>query len=300
METAKVLGGRHPDGGEIVRTLASPIHGREFVLEEGQTYSPPHVEEISHETMESWVQTSHECRQSGGITLKCDSPKELTLGFVHHPEKGPSTHHRIRLRDIKAKPLSEEVAALIGMSTTSFREALEGKRCPVTGEDLRHHFSPEDLEALGEAMMHSELLECAYSPSGRIEALPRDTPQGIEKRAEEFRVRQEALGLWIERSEGKIPEGWGRFVLPYDCAGFGVEGDHILNICGAFVRRGAHTLFRVFEDGTWDELQLACSWRKVNSGKQADFDAAVAVVGGLSSTTRPPPSYKVEDVPLTG
>jgi len=247
---------------------------RILVGTESTPYTPPKIVEIFHNTTHDFMIQNHVCRNAGGEVTRLDNPRKLLLGFLWHQEGKPTEHHLIRFTAIKQHPLSEDVAETLGTTPEDFKRGLSGEigaKCPLTGvvfEDIK--FSPESLAELDETMMWEE-----SGPEGamaRIPVIPElDSQQSAKIQLDRGLNRKIAMETWRRQSEN-IPEGWTRFVLPWDCEVLiAWHSRRKSTSCGVFRRVGSHGFLVAYDDGAW-ESSLGGEHQK---GKLQSFEEAL-------------------------
>lgn len=216
---------------------------------------------VLHKDLESYLEALADCRAGTGDVLSCDNPKNLRIGFVHHPDEGDSFLHEIPLRAIKSTTPSEQVASRLGVKAEDVRGLLstvDGRNFLVTGKPPEPESSPEQDALLAEAMMADFLkAEVLYDEDrlvsvefpdynlGMVSNLVRVA--GLVNPAPHFRE--------FRKRPDWLPEGWSVLRLPEDEDRVGVQEDlSPVGAQGIFARR-ADRLFRAFEDGRWDASQ---------------------------------------------
>ena len=305
----KVFGGRS-DPATPIRTISPACAPSEIVIPEGHQYIPVVVEDSWHETTDSWIRAMLDCRTKEGDVVVYDDPKRRMLGFIHHPDVPgvKSVYHLLSLGKLRTNPATPEALGLLGLDYAVFMKMMGdafGRHRMLIGGDPESPAQGADTEeeqkALKEAMM-CEGITTVSGPNGvefpevRLWKIP-DLGFMEKDRQAEWWKRTEALERWTSGSDW-VPEGWTRFVLPYDADRVGVWGEKTEGeVYGAFLRRGAGIL-RVFESGKWDRLQgFGSSYKVAVSGKCADSESAITAA--LSSgEPRPFLVPVVIDIPL--
>lgn len=283
----EVFGGSS-DPATPPRTVSRAVAPAEMVVPEDHQYTPVVVEELWHETTDSWIRAILDCRTKGGDVVVHDDPKRRMLGFIHHPDVPgiKSVYHLLSLGKLRSHPATQEALDLLGLDYAAFMEMMggaSGRHRMLTGRDPE---SPEqgagteeEQKALEEAMMHDGV-QSVTGPNGvefpEVDLWRIADLSFMEKdRQAEWWKRTEALGRWTSGSDW-VPEGWTRFVLPHDADRVGAWGEKTEGeVYGAFLRRGAG-IFRVFESGKWDRLQGSeSSYKVAASGRCANPESAV-------------------------
>ena len=318
----EVFGGRS-DPATPIRTVSRAVAPAEIVVPEGHQYIPVVVEESWHETTDSWIRAMLDCRTKEGEVIVYDDPKRRMLGFIHHPDVPgvKSVYHLLSLDKLRSNPATSEALDLMGLDYAVFMKEVMGgtfgRHRMLTGRDPE---SPEqgagteeEQKALEEAMMHDGITTVS-GPNGvefpevNLWKIP-DLGFMEEDRQAEWWKRTEALKRWTSGSDW-VPEGWTRFVLPYDADRVGVWGEKTEGeVYGAFLRRGEAGMLRVFEGGKWDRLQgFGARFKVAVNGRCAHYEVAVsgkcadsesAITAALSSgEPKPLPAPVVIDIPL--
>jgi hypothetical protein len=296
--------------------VARAILGKPTIITaEDQPHVPPVVEELHHETTDSWLQAIIACRFAGGDLVQGNNMRGRMLGFIHHPDVPghKSVYHLISLTRLGSHPATPEALALLGMGEEDFQELVWGTRAwhrVLTGKDPEPYEklnstgnTREEMEFLTEIMMHEGVLggpDLNGDPSQDAELVKTKDLGFMEtERKTKATLRRHALKKWGDGATW-VPKGWAKFVLPYDADRVGVWGEEVEGEqYGAFFRRGAG-LLRVFEGGKWDCLQAYGTSYKVVTGGNCE-DPERAVIAALSSEEAQPfPAAQVVDVPITG
>ena len=247
---------------------------RILVGTESTSYTPPKIVEVHHSTTHDFMVQNHVCRNAGGEVTRFDDPRKRLIGFLWHQENKPTEHHLIRLTALRQYPLSEEAAATLGTTTEDLRRGLSGEigaKCPLTGVVIEKiEFSLESLAELDETMMWEET-----GPDGamtRIPVIPElDSQQSAKIQLDQGFNRKIAMETWRRQSEN-IPEGWTRFVLPWDCEVLiAWHSRRESTSCGVFRRVGHKGFLAAFDDGAW-ESSIGGEHQK---GKLQSFEEAL-------------------------
>ena len=255
-------------------------------------------ETVLHDDLDSFVAALADCRAVSGDLWPCDDPRSRRVGYVHHPDVGPSVVHEIGLRSIRGSTVSDEVAARIGLEPHEVRALLatyEGRHALVTGSP------PEpvpDQDDLLEAVMMADPVRVDVRLEGdgvaNVEFPDVDLFRGADLLGSltppafrEHRTRPD----WM-------PVGWAvlRFPEDKDRAG-AIDDPSPVAATGAFARRG-DCLFRAFDDGRWDEsvwqapadkIGSPAGYRIIRSGNvgKPDVQAALAAVLPAYQATAP-------------
>jgi len=293
-----------------VRPVRQAVEPTRPVVDDGSAFAPTTPPSVVHADLDSFVNAIADCREAGGDLLPCDNPRQLLIGYVHHPVEGDSVVHEIALRNIKGTTVSDEVAARVGLTPDEVREHLktyEGRETLATGHPPEPATTPEQDAELAEAMLAAPLkvaFRYDHDKTKVVEVkfpdldLFRDVTEGlvdvVTERNGNFRPRT-PRPAWM-------PDGWSSMAFPDDAKRAGVLNDQSPDgATGAFARRGDH-LFRAFADGRWDESTwhppvdadggkyIPGGYRVHRSGNVGNADIVAALDAVLPSYHATPPA----------
>ncbi len=243
-----------------------------------------------YDSVDAFLKSMLDCRDSGGDVEGCDDPRLRRIGFIHSPPQGDSTVHQIGLSEMRKLSITEETAARFSLTPDEIKghlSTVEGRHFLATGS-----MPLLDSEVPGQDELESGPVEYTVSPTGDAEFFdenklpipPLRTPMLFEsvvctvlpngevefpdiqlELIAPLRTPFPALKPWrgsrfrhVTSRPNWAPPGWLGFTLPDDRVQFGLVNEKGAAVDapdastkGAFTHRGSY-MSRVFEDGRWD------------------------------------------------